>query len=467
MPKDLRIWLKKLADNDLIYTIKKEVDPRTNVGTLCSESHKALLFENVKGYPGWKICADIIQSREQHALMLGTPKNKVVPELGRRLEEGPTEPRMVSSGPVQDKVLTGDKVDLTKLPVVTHSTTCGGPYIGSGTCITKDPDTGVRNSACLRLEVLSKNHTGCQMSPMHSLMNYMKYEKMDEPMPMAVAIGMDPAYEVVTSLSTEYPCDELGFVEPINGEPTELVKCKTIDMEVPAHAEIVLEGEIPPKVRVEEGPFAEYTGYSREVLGKNMLPMFKVKAITMRNDAIYRHIQTIRYTDHQALCALPIEAHMYNRVKSVGGYADIRDVYVPPWGGMFTAIIQMVPRYDTEPRAVMLGAMSTSYHYPKVIIAVDEDVNIYDARDVIWSIGTRVDPAKDVIVIPGAGLSENLDIEQPVLSDAPAGAHYRVNNKIGIDATKPSTLRKEQRDMFTRAVPMGEGKFFLKDFLGK
>ncbi|MFH1821421.1 MAG: UbiD family decarboxylase [Methanobacteriota archaeon] len=465
MPKDLRSWLKQLEENNLIYKIKKEADPKTQMGTLCSESEKALLFENVKGYPGWKVCADIIQSREQHALLLGTPKDKVVPELAKRFAEGPKECKMVSSGPVKDKIVVGDEVDLTKLPVITHSTTCGGPYIGAGTCITKDPDTGIRNLACLRMQVLSKNHTGCQMSPMHSLMNYQKYEKEDKPMPMAVAIGMHPAYEVVTSYSTEYPCDELGFVEPITGEPVELVKCETIDMEVPASAEIVLEGEIPPKVRVEEGPFAEYTGYSREVLGKNMLPMFKVKAITMRKDAIYRHIQTIRFTDHQALCALPLEAHMYTRTKSIGGFADIRDIYVPPWGGLYVTIIQMVPRFDTEARSVILGALSTSYHYPKVIIVVDEDVNIYDARDVIWSIGTRVDPAKDVIVIPGAGVSENLDIEQPVLAEAPAGAHYRVGNRIGIDATKPSTLRKEQRDMFERAVPMGEGKFFLKDFL--
>jgi|GEM_PF-6219601 len=157
----------------------------------------------MKGHAGWKICAGIIQSREQHVLMLDVPKDKVVPSLGKRLEAGPKKCRMVFNGPVKDRVMIGDKVDLTKLPVVTHSTTCDGPYIGSGTCITKDPDSGVRNLACLR-----------------------------------------------TSLSTEYPMDKLGFIEPITGEPVELVKCETIDIEVPTNAEIVLEGEISPKVRV-------------------------------------------------------------------------------------------------------------------------------------------------------------------------------------------------------------------------
>lgn len=465
MPKDLRSWLSQLEERELLIRIRKETDPKTQMGTLCSESRKALLFENVKGYPGWRVCAGVIQLREQQALLLGAAEGNVVQELARRLAEGSKKCRMVSGGPVKEEVLIGDEVDLTKIPVVTSSTSCGGPYITAGTCITKDPDSGVRNLACLRLQVLGRDHTGCQMSPMHTWMNYQKYERENRPMPMAVAIGMHPAYETATNYSTHYPLDELGFVESILGEPVELVKCETIDMEAPASAEIVIEGEVLPKVRVEEGPFSEYTGYSREVLGKNMLPMFKVKAITMREDAIYRHIQSIRFTDHQALSALPAEAHIYSRVKDVGGFADIKDVYIPPWGGLFVVVIKMVPRFDTEARSVILAALSSSYHYPKVVIVVDEDVDIYDPREIVWSLGTRVDPAKDVIVIPAAGNAENLDIVQPIMAELPVGSHYRVGNKIGIDATKPPTLREKERVMFERAVPMGEGKFHLKDFI--
>jgi len=372
---------------------------------------------------------------------------------------------MVSSGPVKEKIFIGDEVDLTKIPVVIHSTTCGGPYISAGTCITKDPDTGIRNLACLRLQVLGKDQTACQMALRHTWMNYQKYEKENRPMPMAVAIGMHPAYEVATNYTTTYPLDELGFVEPMLGEPVELVKCETIDMEVPANAEIVIEGELLPKVRVDEGPFAEYTGYSKQALGKNMAPLFKVKAITMREDAIYRHIQTVRYTDHQALAALPIEAHIYNRVKGVGGHVNIKNVYVPPWGGNFVVIIQMVPRFDTEPRSVILAALSSAYHHPKIIIVVDDDVDITDPREIIWSIGTRVDPAKDVIVLPGVGTAESLDISLPILANLPVGSQFRVGNRLGIDATKPPTLREKERAMFERAVPKGEGKFLLKNFL--
>ncbi len=433
------------------------------MGSLCSESPKAIFFEKVKGYQGWNVCAGLIKTREQQALLLGTTPDKVASVLADKVKY-PSEVKMVSKGPVKEKIFLGEEADLAKLPVITHSKTCGGPYIGSGTVISKDPETGVRNLACLRMQVKSKHHTGIQMAPTHTMINYQKYEKENKPMPVAIAIGMHPAYEVATNYSTEYPFDEFGFVEAITGEPVELVKCETIDMEAPANAEIVIEGEIPPKVREEEGPFAEYTGYSREVLGKNMLPIIKVKAITMKDDALYRHIQSVRFTDHQALCSLPMEAHIYNRAKDVGGYVDVRDVYVPPWGGHFVVIIQMVPRFDTEPRSVMLAAMSSSYHYPKIIITVDEDVNINDPREIIWSIGTRVDPGKDVIIIPAAGTSENLDIAQPIMAEI-AGSHFRLRNNIGIDATRPSTLRAQERALFERAVPMGEGKFFLNNFL--
>ncbi len=463
LPKDLRSWLKSLEDNNLLIRIKKEVDPKTNMGSLCAESPKAIMFENVKGYPGWRVCDGLIKLREQQALLLGTPINKVSSRLAKDLGR-PGEVRMVSDGPVKEKILLGDEADLTKLPIITHSKTCGGPYIGSGTIITKDPDTGVRNLACLRLQVKSKHHTGIMYALKHTWMNYQKYEKMDKPMPVAIAIGMHPAYEIATNYSTEYPLDEFRFVEAIMGEPAELLKCETIDMEAPANAEIVIEGEIPPHVREEEGPFAEYTGYSREVLGKALRCIINVKAITMREDAIYRHIQSVRLTDHQSLCTLPMEAQIYNRVKDVGGHVDLKDVYMPPYGSLYMAIIQMVPRFDTEPRSVMLAALSSSYHEPKIIMTVDEDVNIYDPKEIIWSLSTRVDPGKDIILIPAAGSSDSLDISQPVMGEF-AGGYFRQRNNIGIDATRPPVIRPMERALFERAVPRGEGEFPLKDFV--
>lgn len=449
----------------MLIKVEKEVDPKTQMGTLCSEAKKAILFESVKGYPNWKVCDGLVKLREQQALLFETTPDKVVQELAKRLAKGPEECKMVSSGPVKEKILIGDEADLSKLPVITHTKTCGGPYIGAGTCITKDPETGIRNLACLRMQVFGKDSTGVQMAPRHTWMNYQKYEKESKPMPMAVAIGMHPAYEVATNYTTSYGVDEFGFVESMLGEPAELVKCETIDMEVPASAEIVIEGEVLPKVRVDEGPFAEFTGYSRASAGKNVTPLFKVKAITMREDAIYRHIQTIRFTDHQALIAMPMEASLYNRIKDVGGLIDLKNVYVPSWGGAFVVIIQMVPRFDGEARSAILAALSSVYHHPKVVIVVDEDVDITDPREIIWSLGTRVDPAEDVIVIPASGIANSLDIVQPILAELPSGSVYRVGNKIGIDATKPSTLREKERAMFDRAVPMGEGKFSLKDFL--
>ena len=220
---------------------------------------------------------------------------------------------------------------------------------------------------------------------------------------------------------------------------------------MPAHAEVVIEGIVRPGVREPEGPFGEFTGYSKGAEGP--APVFDVTAITHRRDPIYRHMQSTRFTDHQPLVSLPMEASLFRRLRDIHGHTEIHDVYIPPWVTMFTVFVQMTPRWDGQARDVLLGVLASPYLHPKIVIAVDEDVNVYDPREVFWAMSTRVNPERDVIVIPHERIHP-LDISAPNVDPAEVTV-MRVGGKMAIDATKPPLWRKAERAHFDRVKPSG------------
>ena len=146
----------------------------------------------MRGYPGWEVCGELATSRAAQALALQVERSQVVPELARRMQKGTVPPRIVNSGPVKERIITGRDLDLRKLPVLVHSEEDGGPYIGSAMCVTRDPDTGIQNVAMLRMQIQDRNRTGTAFAPRHSWMHYQKYEARNEPMPMAAVIGHHP-----------------------------------------------------------------------------------------------------------------------------------------------------------------------------------------------------------------------------------------------------------------------------------
>ena len=158
-------------------------------------------------------------------------------------------------------------------------------------------------------------------------------------------------------------------------------------MEVPAESEIVIEGTVLPGVREEEGPFGEFTCF---ISGEGRNPVWDVSAITMRHDPIFRHIQATEFTEHQVLCGLPMEAVIYSRIKDVNGGIELYDVHVPPWASQWVTIVQMTAHYEGQVKDVLMNALSSPYLHPKIAIAVDSDVNIYDPADMMWAISTRV-----------------------------------------------------------------------------
>ncbi|MBI2881921.1 MAG: UbiD family decarboxylase [Candidatus Tectomicrobia bacterium] len=454
--KDLRTYLDAVRDE--VLHIRKEVDPITQMGALCSESERPILFENVKGYPGWRVCDRLISNRKLLAAALGVEPKRVVPEVARRLAQGPGETHRVETAPCKEVIWLGKEADLFRLPIAVHSKGDGGRYIGSGVHVTRDPDTGVQNECILRNQIRESHHTGFMMARRHSFEHYKKYQARREPMPMAVVIGLHPAYEIAAVYSGRHTgCDEFALAGSLLGEPVELVRCETSDIWVPAGAEIVIEGEVPPGVFEEEGPFGEFTGYMGKA-GKR--PVWDVKAITLRKNAIYRHLNASQFTDHQVLGAVSNEAELYMNLSRVYGNTEILDVFIPPWA-RFTALVQMTPLYEGHAKAVLMAALSMNMHQKEVIV-VDEDVNIHDMREVIWALSMRVNPATDVLIIQGTR-GHHLDLICPEVRHFPEDP--LVNGALGIDATKPPLSKPEARRRFEIVRPTGHGKVFLKDFI--
>ena len=461
MALNLRDFLAALGD-DLIR-IRDEVDPITQAGALCSASPRPLMLERLRGFPGWTLCDILVKDRARQALALGTTPKNVVCDLSERMfSRVPGPSKLVPDGPCKEVKLLGADADITKLPIPIHSEGDAGRYLGSGLTITKDPDTGIRNEAIIRALVKGPRRMGFWMAVRHNWAHLMKYQERGQAAPMAFAIGLHPGYEILANYSGRHEgYDELEMGAGVLGETLELVKCETIDLEVPAQAEIVIEGIVPPGVREPEGPFGEFTGYSKGAEGP--APVFEVTAITRRREPIYRHMQATVFTDHQPLVSVPMEASLYRRLREIHGHTDVHDVYIPPWVTMFTVFIQMTPRWDGQARAVLLGALSSPYLHPKIAIAVDEDVNIYDPREVFWAMSTRVNPEHDVIVLPHERIHP-LDVSAPNV-DRSEVTVMRIGGKMAIDATKPALWRKTEREEFTRVKPKGADDPAIEDLL--
>ena len=451
MTKDMRSWIAQLAETGELSTISDKVSVDIDIGQqLFKSKEKALIFDSVEDYPGWKVLGQAPANWRQIGLAFETNAQDVVPEFARRVDSGLVKCKMVDSGPVKDVVLTGKDADLLKLPVHRIAEKDPGRFIASGLCIVKDPETGVRNVAMHRLQIKDSQKTGIFLAPgRHTHLIYEKYEAMNEPMPMAIVIGHHPMYYFAAPYTAPRHVDELEVTGALLGEPAELTKCETIDLEAPSHAEIVLECEIPPKIREEEGPFSEFTGYYPS--SPITQPMVMVKAITMRKDAIYKAVQSGALTESIFYNGFPMAVAIYIDLRNVAGFADIKSVS-SNWGSTFCLVVKMTPRFYGEAKHVLLAAMSSLYHHQKICIAVDEDIDIYDAQDVAWAIATRVNPEVDISVIPGIR-GQPLDNSLPVVDEPGNTIWHRIGSRVLIDATKPPTCNPTARDGFERAMP--------------
>ena len=348
--------------------------------------------------------------------------------------------------------------DLTHLPVHVAGQRDGGPVIGSGLVVTKDPDTGRRNVSFHRLQIKGPNKSGILLYPRHTWKNYLKYQARNEPMPVAIFIGHYPLYYAAAATTGAYGLDEFEIAGGYLGEPVRLVKCETVDLEVPADAEIVLEGHIPPHYREEEGPFSEFQDYYVTGTGKN--PIVEYQCMTHRHDAIFKNLQNGSEMEGCVFHKIPMSAAIFRRLKDVGGGPNLHNVMVMP--GVFGVVVQMTPRAYGEAKNLLLAALSSEYQHPKVAMAVDADVDIFNPSELMWALSTRVDPQKDVTIISGTH-NHAMDASLEELGAPGTALWQRFGSKMLIDATIPPPCDPEARAMFERIRPHNP-QLRLEDF---
>ncbi len=463
--QSMRGYLQALEEKGEIFRIEKEVDPATNLAAIewkTYDAHgKGSLFTSIKGHPGWRACSQVLADRRKWSLALDLNEGELLTGMIGKLK-GAIEPVIGASAgaPCKEIVKLGEAASLLDIPVVTQSEDDGGPFIPAGMAIVKDPDTGIRNMSIHRMQVFDSHHAGFIMLPRQARRIYDKYVARGENMPVAIAIGAHPAIVFGSAFTTKFGIDELAVAGGLLGEAVRLVRAETVDIEVPADAEIILEGEILSNQTHAEGPYGEVPGTYCEA-GESEI--FRLTAITHRRDPIYYALHCgAPTTDTQATTGLGIEIATWEHMANVEGGLDLLDIRCHPSGGTMLLVIKMRPRVEGQAKTALLAALSGPYLHPKLVIAVDDDIDAGDLRQVMWSMTTRVHAEKDITLINNTRTFA-LDKISPV---AKGGNPFeRVGTKWLIDATMPAASHPEERARFKRAIPKNFNSVDLEDFL--
>ena len=426
MVKDLRSFLEKTEriTPEEVTRVKREVDPKYEITAIISKLEQQrrvpiLIFENVKGTK-FPVVSNVYATRRRIASSIDIEREKLMDKYTDAIDN-PIAPKAVSSGPVQDVVLKDEEVDLQLFPPTVYHIG-EAPYITAGIVVAKDPETGIRNASYNRLMIKGRDKLGILMTPGKHLREiYDKAEEKGKPLEVAICIGNHPAWAVGSLFIGPFGVDEYRIIGGLMGEPLEVVKCKTVDVEVPAYTEIVLEGEVLPHVREDEGPFGEFTGYT---LGKAKREIVKVKAITHRKEAMYQIICGGKHREHLVMASVPMEANLYKSVKAV--VPSLKAVRIPT---PFTVFISIKNRIEGQPKNAILAAFSADM-YIKHAVVVDEDIDVNNESEVLWAIATRVQADRDIFMIPGVRGS----IIDP-------SSREGLTTKMGVDATAKPFLK--------------------------
>jgi vanillate/4-hydroxybenzoate decarboxylase subunit C len=437
--RDLRDFLSLLDREDQLIRIKDPIMPEPDlsaIGRAASdlEHGPAVFVEKVTGYKN-SVVMNVQGSWQNHALMLNLPKNTSVKEqffaLDRLWSDYPVKPVWVADkdAPIKENRIDKDLNLFEILSLFRINKYDGGFFISKGLVVSKDPedrdDFNKENVGIYRMQVKGKNLVGIQALPFHDIAIHLrKAEEKDEPLPVAICIGNDPALTFMASTPIEYAQSEYDFAGALKGAPIELVKSETGDLDIPARSEVVLEGHILPRVRAIEGPFGEFPGsYS----GARLQCEIKIHAAAHRTNPIFENLYLgMPWTEIDYLLALNTSLPLYRQLKK-----DFPEVVAV--NAMYThgigVIVSTRSRFGGYGKAVAMRLLSTPHGMPysKIVIIVDEFVDPFDLRQVMWALTTRVRPSKDVVLIPNA---PGMPLDP---SSEPAGMH----TKLIIDATTP------------------------------
>lgn len=441
--RDFRALLRQLEQRNVLRTISRKVDPKLELVTVMrrvqKSSNEALLFQSVAGSL-LPVATNILGRRDSLSRALGLDGDSLVPTLARTYDRS-IDPEVIQNAPVHEVVTLDGDVDIARdIPQVVHCERDGGPYISAGVCISTHPDTGVYNASWNRIQLVGGAHARIRMmAPQHLGQYQAVAESRQQPLPVAVAIGAPPSLMLSAASKIPLDADEYRTAGAWQRTAIRLTPAKTLPLLVPADAELVLEGEVLPGIREDEGPFGEFTDAYAEIAPNHVM---QIKAITRRRDAIY-HVILAGGTEDSVLLGVPLQVEVYKRVT---GFAKIVDIGTP--GHIFGCVVSIQKESDDQARAVLMAAMS-AHPWMKIVVVVDADVNPHDPGDVLWAIHTRHTPETGVFMIPRLGSFQRADVR---------AAH---RGKLGIDATAPFAMR----DVFRRRVFPGIDTMRLEDYL--
>jgi UbiD family decarboxylase len=332
---------------------------------------------------------------------------------------------VVKDAPWQDITLEGDEVDLGRLPIPLHFSVDAAPYITAGQITARDPITGVDTTGFHRLMVKGKNRLGVSLHSRRRMHEFhRRAAERGQDLPAAITLGIHPLH-YMGSMVYAYPPQVRKFeiIGGLFGEPYKLAKCGIENLEVPASAEIIIEGKILAQVKEPEGPFSEFTGYASYRSTENV---FVADRIRMRRDAMYHSIVSGMSQDHILVSCVTREGEILNTLRR--NLPNVIGVHVPHRTcGAFLAIVKMTKTAQGEPQQAIMAALGTEF-YTKYVIVVDEDVDIFDMSDVMWAVATRVRAEKDIVFIPGC---------KGAILDPTSDPETFTVTKMGIDATRP------------------------------
>lgn len=421
MQQSLRTVLADFERTGDVHHVEREVDVRYELGAVLSLRGRgpAQMFHDVVGHDV-PVVGNVLNTREKIARGLGVERRQVQRACITALDHG-FMPEVVSEGPVQEIVHDGPVDIPSLLPIPTWFEEEHGPYITAGVVIAKDPETGRRNVSIARQLVLGGDRLMAGIAPTHHLSELMRRaHARGEPLEIAIVIGNHPAVLIASQMYVELGYDEYTVACGLLGEPLRLVPCKTVDLEVPAEAEIVLEGTLHADEQIDEGPVSEFPGlYVVYGQGNGV----HIKAITRRSDAIFQAIMPGPEPEHHLLGATAIGATTCRALQQM--IPNIRQVLITEGGaGRLHAIITMhQPKPGEGKRAVMMAMGQTNLL--KLVIVVDDDVDPEDWNQVEWAMASRMDGERDIMIIPGV----KADRCDPQERD-------RTVTKVGIVATR-------------------------------
>ncbi len=450
--KDLREFILFLEEKGQLKRISREINPNLEMTEVCDRALRAggpaLLFENPTNSK-IQLLANLFGTTQRVAMGIGQEDIEELREVGHLLaflkQPDPPKgikdawqklpifkqvmnmaPKVVEQAACQENILSGDQIDLSVLPIQTCWPGDAAPLITWPLVITQGPHKDRQNLGIYRQQVIAKNKLIMRwLSHRGGALDYQEWLQAypGKPFPVSVALGTDPATTLGAVTPIPDTLSEYAFAGLLRGQKTELVKSISNDLMVPANTEIVLEGYIDPKESAEEGPFGDHTGYYNEV---EQFPVFTVTHITHRNHPIYHSTYTGRPPDEPAILGVALNEIFVPILQKQ--FPEIVDFYLPPEGCSYRlAVVSINKQYPGHAKRVMMGIWSflRQFMYTKFLIVTDQDINVRNWQDVIWAMTTRMDPARDTVIIENTPI-DYLDFASPV-----AG----LGSKMGFDAT--------------------------------